>query len=363
MTAIPPPFVPPAPAPAPVAPQVPPPWWVHPPRRSFLGRFFRTLFVLLFVLSVLINVYVFMAISALGTEMSSTAIEKGPRDKIVAVYSVNGVIGSKAAANFYRFYQAVRDKPEIKAVVVRVESPGGGVSASDQIHQMVRSIREKLHKPVVVSMGGLAASGGYYISAPADEIYAEPTTVTGSIGVLAAWPVFKGLMDKWGIEAVIIRSTHAEEWKAKENFMETPTPAVRKDVQNMLDVMQERFEQVVRDGRGSRLAKPKAPAPEAAATRPAQADPFNGRVYVADEAKTLGLVDQIGYLHDAGLAAAKRAKVEASYRLVEYAPRTGVLEALLGGEEVSSRGEGAVRIDAEGLENLTAPRILMIWKP
>jgi protease-4 len=365
MTQAVPPPMPPAPPAAP-QPQVQPIYmYPPPPKRGGIRRFFRAILGLMFVGSILLNLFFLVALVSVGAmPMSTTTLVDGSIKEVVAVYPLTGLINEKTASDFGRFYQVVRDDKNIKAVVLRIDSGGGGVSASDQIHQLVRSIREDLKRPVVVSMGGVAASGGYYISAPATEIYAEHTTITGSIGVIAMWPVFKGLMDKWGIDPIVIRSKHAEEWKARENPLETPSPEVRKDVQAMLDTMQERFEKVVRDGRKGKLVEGKAAeaamAEAAPTTKPSQGDPFNGKAYLADVALKLGLVDQIGYLNDAAMAAAKAANLN-SPKVVRYTVRAGLLETLASGQ--SSTPAGSVRIDADTLDSITAPRIMMVWKP
>ncbi|HUT60437.1 MAG TPA: S49 family peptidase [Phycisphaerae bacterium] len=344
-----------APPPQPAAPQYPPPWWVHPPKRSsFVGRFFRVLLLLLFVLSVLLNIELTVLLAGRWAGgMASSVLDDGKSDQIVAVYAVAGMIDGEAAQAFQQFCRVVRDDKKIKAVVLRIDSGGGGVSASDQIQEAVRAIREKLGKPVVVSMGGVAASGGYYIAAPADEIYAEPTTVTGSIGVIAAWPVLQKLMDKWGIEFVTIRSTHAEDWKAKANFWETPDDKTIKNYKDMLDTMQERFEQVVIAGRGDRLQRAKQPDED----RPAGARhaPFNGKIYTADEARQIGLVDEIGYLMDAANAAARLANLS-DPKVVQYSRRPALLTELLAKAETP-------KLDAKLLDEWSSPRILMLWRP
>src|SRR5205814_8683159 len=96
-----------------------------------------------------------------------------------------------------------RDR-NIRAVVLRIDSPGGGVTASDEIHNEVLRTRTQYNKPVVVSVGSLAASGGYYIAAAADRIIANPTSVTGSIGVITVLPNLKGLMEKVGVDATVL---------------------------------------------------------------------------------------------------------------------------------------------------------------
>lgn len=345
-------------APAPAAPPYayPPPWWTPPKKKSFLRRWLKGVFILLFILSVLLNIEIGAIIMSRGQEMASAVLEEGDKDQVVAVYEVGGVINDKASQKFREFYRTVRDDKSIKAVCLRVNSPGGTVSASDQIHQMVLAIRQDLKRPVVVSMGGYAASGGYYISAPADEIYAEPTTITGSIGVLAEWPVVKNLLDKIGVEIEVARSTHAEQWKAREfDLTEKPDPAVRKRIQEMLDAMQDRFEQVVTDGRGKKLHFVKVPA-TMPGTNPSEAmEPFTGKTYLTQAAKDLGLVDQIGYLHDATKAAAQSANLS-NPRIVQYSIRVSLLSFL----NVEDRG---VRIDAAALDEITTPRIMMLWKP
>jgi protease-4 len=211
--------------------------------------------------------------------------------------------------------------------------------------------------PVVVSMGGIAASGGYYIAAGAKRIYAEPTTTTGSIGVIAAWPVLKGAMDKLGVEVVTLRSDHARQWKARENFWEPPGDMVRQEVVDLLNSMQDRFEAVVRQGRGDRLKLIPAPTsgPE---TQPAGGPaPFNGKVYLAAQAKELGLVDEVGYFDDAVKAARDEAGLGNEAKVVQYGAPRGLLEALTGGKVV-----GGVNVDSKALHELTSPQLMMIWK-
>jgi len=126
----------------------------------------------------------------------------------------------------------------------------------------------------------------------------------------------------------------------------------------MLDEMQARFERVVRDGRGSKLVTRKV---RAVTTRPSEPDPFNGRVYLADVAKELGLVDSIGYQRDAAQAAARLAGLS-SPRVVRYVIRSSFMDVLMSGES-EGKAQASVHIDADTIDALTAPRILMVWKP
>ncbi|MDY6913073.1 MAG: S49 family peptidase, partial [Planctomycetota bacterium] len=214
------------------------------------------------------------------------------------------------------------------------------------------------NKPVVVSMGGVAASGGYYIAAPAEKIYAEPTTSTGSIGVVAVWPVLKGLMDAHGVEMVTIRSPQARRWKAAENFWESPEQRTRRNVAEMLDRLHEQFADVVREGRGDKLTtreiKYTTKGGDGEDVAFTEIEPLNGRVYLADEARQLGLIDEVGYLDDAAAAAAELASLTKP-KTVRYV-RAKTLREHMG---FSSLPAG---LDVKLFDRMMTPRIMMVWK-
>ena len=362
----PPPPPPPQLAPVPPAPPMAaaPPWWMQPPRRSgWLGRVARSLAVLIFVLSIVLNMYLLILISAdFGRGFEVITLETGEADQTVALYSLEGILDEQVGGQFAGFVGQVQDDTDVKAVVLRVTSPGGGVSTSDQIHQLVERLKTA-GKTVVVSMGGVAASGGYYVSAPADEIIAEPTTVTGSIGVMMGWLVVKGTLEKIGMETVIMKSTNAQGWKDEMSSFQKPDDRQREHLQEILDQVQARFEQVVRDGRGDRLRLrpaaytvtiPDSDPPEEIRIR--ETEPFNGKIYLPDEAKALGLIDSIGYQS----AAIERAKMLAGLRepkVVRYKPRKGLLKELLTAKSAATLG-----LNAALLDELQTPRLMMIWK-
>ncbi len=336
------------PTPPPVYQYPPPPWWVKQPRPSLLRRIGRGVFILLFILSVMVNIQLGILLSGRVSGLDMTVISSGDQSRQVAVFDLSGTIDQRQADTFELFYRAVRDTDAIKAVVLRVDSGGGGIAASDQIHNLVNRIRQTLNKPVVVSMGSTAASGGYYVSAPANEIFAEPGTITGSIGVIAIWPVVTGLMDKIGVEMVTIRSTDAGEWKARHfNSFEPADEKVLADIQAMLDSFQQRFETVVKEGRGDRLATGDG------VPNGGQA-PLNGQVFLADEALRLGLVDKIGYQSDAVSSAAELANLKNPH-VVRYSRRLG-LGGLLGASEASAL------TSLKSLDPFTSPRIMMLWR-
>ncbi len=175
----------------------------------------RIFWGIILVLSVLANIALFImligvvAVFATGQRgiLSEEVIEKGPRTKKIAVISVQGIINSGQAQNVYQQLKVAREDRRVKGLIIRVNSPGGTVSGSDEIYNEIRRYRYKTDKPVVAFMQGMAASGGYYVSVACDKIVAEPTTVTGSVGVIAGHFVLQELLEqKLGIQPVIIKS-------------------------------------------------------------------------------------------------------------------------------------------------------------
>ena len=333
-------------------------------RRSTLLVVLLIMCALALVVSVAVNL-AFVSDFGLGLEsagaMKKTVTRSGERSQTVAVYAVDGILHDQAVARFRQFYNTVAGDDDVQAVVLRVNSPGGGVTASDQICEMVKDLRSA-GKKVVVSMGAVAASGGYYISAPADEIYAEATTVTGSIGVLAWWVALKGTLDKIGAEPVIIKSSHAEGWKDAWGGFDPPHDYQRQHIQDVLDKMQERFEEVVQAGRGKRLNPQPAsyeipPSREGAQpVRHNETEPFNGKIYLAERALELGLIDRIGY-QDAAIQRAANLAGLKDERVVRYSRRRTFMETLM-----DSRTDASFKLDRRLLESLRTPRLMMLWQ-
>lgn len=185
----------------------------------------------------------------------------------------------------------------IKAIVLRVESPGGGVSPSQELYREIRRTVRK--KPVVVSMGSVAASGGYYISAGAQKIYANPGTITGSIGVILQFTNFQELFDKIGFQLETVKSGP---YKDVGNPAREMTPQERAYLQRMVDNVHQQF---VRDvARGRHLPEEKVSAVA------------DGRIFTGEQARDLGLVDELGSLKDAINAAAKIAGIKGEPKVV-----------------------------------------------
>ncbi len=201
-----------------------------------------------------------------------------------------GAMIDNPVAIFTEKLDRAADDPRVRAVVLRVNSPGGGVTASAMMHAELLRFRQKTGKPVITSMLDVAASGGYYLACGTDRIVAMPTTVTGSIGVIMIMPDLTGTMALVGARANVVKSAT---FKDAGSPFRTMTPEDRAIFQGIIDEMYARFVDVVAAGR------PKLDAERVRTLA-------DGRVYTATQALEAGLVDQIGDLRDA-LAAARTA--------------------------------------------------------
>ncbi len=217
----------------------------------------------------------------------------------VGVVEVRGFIADPRPA--VDALRAFREDPEVKAVVLRVETPGGGVSPSQEIHDEVR--RTVAEKPVVASFGALAASGGYYLSAPATRIYANPGTATGSIGVILQFQEIHLLFDRFGLRGRVVKSGPLKDAGSPLREM---TEEDRAAFQSLIDDLFAQFVEAVAEGRGLERAAVLALA--------------DGRVYSGRQAKELKLVDELGGFWDAVGAAWELAGLEGKPRL-EYRRR------------------------------------------
>jgi protease-4 len=188
-------------------------------------------------------------------------------------------------------------------------------------------------KPVVVAMESIAASGGYYLAAPADRIVAQPTTITGSIGIFAAIPDLSRVPEKYGIDLKVLKRG---ELKGLSMFRKM-TPAEAQNIEDLLEHGYQRFMQVVQEGRGKRLKhalRDPLPVPEDKLTVLENGEAYvrrlaDGGIFTADEALKYGLIDEIGYLDDAVRRARELAGLTEA-RVITYAPPTPLWRSLLG---------------------------------
>ncbi len=349
-----------APAAAPQTPII----YVQPAKPSGIRRFFFFISMLLLLVAIFaMGAWAGMLSTRIDTTFAKKVVTQGAEDEVIAIYQVEGVIDDKAAQQFGQFCQEIKDDSKVKAVVLRVNSPGGMVSSSDEIHQAIIKLK-KDGKAVVVSMGGVAASGGYYISAPADAILAEPTTVTGSIGVIMQLFIVKEGLGKLGIEPLTIKSSSAQLWKDEASPFRTPDSRQLAHLTSILDTMQQRFNEVVRDGRKNlkTAGDAKVATTVGAGTTMKDAlvvdnEPLNGKIYLAQEAKKWNLIDGIGYLDDA-VDKAKELKKLSKPTVVRYERTRGLFAAL-----TESKTNIGINIDSSTMDDLQTPKFMMLWKP
>jgi protease-4 len=228
----------------------------------------------------------------------------------VALVRVEGpIIEAKPVVDEIKGY--VKDS-SIRAIVLRVDSPGGGVVPSQEIYEQVKKARAK--KKVIVSMGSVAASGGYYISAPADAIIANPGTITGSIGVIMVVPNLKGLLDKVGIKTEVVKSGKL---KDLASVFRGIGPEEREILQGVMDDVHEQFIKAVADDRKLKISRVREMA--------------DGRIFSGRQALKAGLVDELGDLDFAVKRAAKMAGIEGEPEIVSKSAK-GVIARLLEGQ-------------------------------
>jgi len=218
------------------------------------------------------------------------------------------------------------EKSSIIAIVVRLDTPGGGVAASQEIYEKVKIIADKSKKPIIASMGGVAASGGYYIALGADTIIANPGTATGSIGVIMSYPVIGELMDKIGVQYETIKSGKL---KDSGSLFRNLTEEERVYFQELIDDLHSQFEMVVSQER-------QIPIKEIAKYA-------TGRVYSGKQAVNAGLIDILGTFEDAVHLAAQKAGYLDTPEIV-YPPeeKKGLMDILFGDIFQSSTIENLV---------------------
>ncbi|WP_343799809.1 signal peptide peptidase SppA [Bacillus carboniphilus] len=226
-------------------------------------------------------------------EFEETVIEEGNTNQKIVVLKLEGVIQDTGSAGgilqaegynhkkFMKQLEQVKNDNTVKGIILYVNSPGGGVMESAQIHDKIIEIQEETGKKIYVSMGATAASGGYYVSAPADKIFASPDTLTGSLGVIMqAWN-FEGLADKYGVDLVTIKSGP---FKDIMSPVREVTEEERDILESMVDNSYNQFVKVIAEGRNLSQSRVRELA--------------DGRIYDGWQAKDVQLIDEFGYLED-----------------------------------------------------------------
>jgi len=271
-----------------------------------------------------------------------TALDEGglPGGAKVAVVEIEGIIGVASTGgvetdSIVRTLSDHRDNPSVAAVVLRVNSPGGVVGPTQEIFSAVERVRAA-GKPVVASMGSVAASGGYYVAVAANRIYANPGTLTGSIGVVMQLANVEGLLKKVGVEYVVVKSGA---YKDVGSFARPMKPEERQVLQALLDDVYGQFIKAVAERRGLDEKAVKGFA--------------DGRIYSGQQARALKMVDEMGGLEDAIEAAGKLAGIPGRPKVIYPRRRFSVFELL----------QSRFRLEATellpGLASLRTPLYLM----
>ncbi|MBA0914198.1 MAG: signal peptide peptidase SppA [Nitrospira sp.] len=227
----------------------------------------------------------------------------------VGVIRIEGVILDAQAtiSELKRF----AENPSVKAIVLRIDSPGGGVVPSQEIHDAVQRVRSKHNKAVITSMGTVAASGGYYIAVATDRIMANSGTLTGSIGVIMEMANVEGLLKKIGVEGIVIKSGRYKDVGSPLRKMSDEERAL---LQSVMDDVHQQFIEAVAEGRGLDRAVVQALA--------------DGRIFTGRQAKASKLVDELGDLDDAIQLAADVAGIEGEPKVIEPRRRFSIRELI-----------------------------------
>lgn len=262
---------------------------------------------------------------SLGKYIASYSEDEGSGDKVAVLYASGSINGGDNyndihSEKYIKYIKQLQENDNVKAVVFRINSPGGSANASDEILFELQQLKKK--KPLIVSFGDYAASGGYYIAMAADKIYSEPNTLTGSIGVFGVIPYFKDLANKNGVRSDIVATNANSQYYSSLNGV---TPYGVSLITRSVEGTYKRFVHFVTQNRKQTFA---------------QIDNVGGgRVWSGTRAKQIGLVDELGTLNDAVKFAAQKAGLK-SYNVSTYPKAMSPFEQIfkdLNEDEISAR--------------------------
>lgn len=304
---------------------------------------------------------------SLGWFQDSNALQehiiRGTGEAKILLVSINGFISGRPSQQAFGLVQTpstvarvaarlrkARQDEAVKAVVLRINSRGGTVAASDEIYHLIRNFSRETGRPVIASLGGIAASGGYYVALAADTIIAQPTTITGSIGVIIASIDITGLMDKLGVEG---RTYTSGPNKDLLSPIEPATPEERRIINSVIDHLFQRFVHVLKHNR------PKLAMAHIKIIT-------DGRIFAAQRALELGLIDRIGRINDAIALARKRIGVEQA-RVIRYSRASSagatVYAASYGGNPATAGLPTQINILPVDLSLIHGARFMYLWEP
>lgn len=317
-----------------------------PRQSSKKGTGWKIFFGIILGLSIIANLVLLLVLAASAILFTvgkseyfiEKILEEGPAANKIAVIRIEGIINNKLSQDIHQQIEAVKKDKTVKAVIFRTNSPGGGIAASDRIYDEICRFRAETGKPVVAFMDTIAASGGLYTSCACDKIIAEPTAITGSIGVIMGHLVLQDLLEqKLGIKPVIVKSSVRKDWPT------TFEPVTEEQIAYLNDKLiipaYERFISIVAKSRNM-LTNEQVRA---------LAD---GSIYNASEALENKLVDEIGYMQEAITTAKLLANI-ADAKIIEY-EKPFSFEKLLGAQTF-------FKLDRDSLLELTTPQLMYLW--
>ncbi|MGE7683047.1 signal peptide peptidase SppA [Peribacillus simplex] len=280
-------------------------------------------------------------------------IEGDDYSNVIAVFDVEGTIQdtgeasllSSATYNHRAFMDKLKmaeENDDIKGIILRVNSPGGGVVESAEIYDKILDIK-KVKKPVYVSMGSMAASGGYYISAPADKIYASPETMTGSLGVIMHGYNYEKLAKKYGVEFETIKSGPHKDIMSPTREM---TGEEREILQNMINNSYDQFVKVIANGRGM--------------TEKEVREIADGRIYDGRQAKENHLIDDFGHLDDV-IAAMKTDIGKKDAQVIRYTDEAGFGSLFSMGAQKMLGNDVETAVLTKILSSSNSPRLMYLY--
>jgi len=305
---------------------------------------------IILVLSILVNIVlvltviglasVFVSISGERRVFTEEVVQRGPRTAKIAVIHIEGIIEEELAKDVCEQLNTAKEDSRVKGIIIKVTSPGGTISDSDQIYNEINKYRKETGKPVVAFMEGIAASGGYYTSVACDKIVAAPTAITGSIGVIMGHFVIQQLLEeKLGIQPVVVKSGPKKDWPSPfRPFTEEEKQYIE---MKLINPAYERFVQIVSQGRKELTIEDVRRLGD-------------GSIYGAEEALGEHLIDRIGYLDEAIDTVKMLAGVEKA-QVIEYRKPFSFSELL------GLQSSGMFKFDKKMLYKFCTPQILYLW--
>lgn len=292
----------------------------------------------------------------MGRQYNEVVLEGNGKDKI-ALLSINGIINDKTDKGFLSsgpgFLQdfltqlkLAEHDPDVKAILLKVNSPGGTVTCSDIIYNELTEFKKRSGKKIVVSMMDMATSGGYYISLAADYITANPTTITGSVGVIFMRPEISTLTDKLGINMKINKSGKNKDMGSPYRM---PTKEEEELFNNLIKSLAERFYSIVNNNRNI--------------TEESFEEIKTARILLAEDAKRLGLIDEIAYLNTAIYKTMELTGISRNSRVIAYRPARLYYDNIYNNPNIQSQKE--VKIDLGTISSLMnlSTGFYYLWEP